>query len=108
MDNLPRFSSRETRGLLIAPATIASRYQWPVGTSLISFRFTYPSKFSIAIKCHKRQGLLASMNQKGKGNGHWPGAVQKFQSKHVVLRRYGRDKIASIWLKSFVTLRKLL
>lgn len=47
----------ETRGLLIASATIANRYQWPVGAGLISFRFTHPSKFSIAIKYRERRGL---------------------------------------------------
>jgi len=70
MDNL-LFSSRNARF-----ADSSSDNSQSVETSLISFCFTHPSKFIIAIKCCERRGLH-SMNQKRKGNGHWPGAIHR-------------------------------
>lgn len=75
MDQLPRFSWRNA---WFADSCSDNSQSVSVGAGLISFRFTHPSKFSIAIKRRERQGLHSRRwSKKGKGNGHWPGAVRR-------------------------------
>lgn len=78
MDNLPWFSSRNARFADSFSNNSQSVSVTSENRPVISFRFTHPSKFSIAIKYRERRRVaFASMNQKGKGNGHWPGAVRR-------------------------------